>query len=78
MGNVTSGLKICQFIGKIWIESRHTKKRAHTHIHARTQYQNPVCPCDVKGKIKVVPVPFLTEHQAMKVYWGSGGIVPRI
>jgi hypothetical protein len=30
----------------------------------------------VKGKI--VPVLLLTEHHAMKVYWGSGGIVPRI
>jgi len=23
-------------------------------------------------------VPFLTEHHAIKAYWGSGGIVPRI
>jgi hypothetical protein len=30
-----------------------------------------------KGKGKVVPVP-LTEHQAMKAYWGSGCIAPRI
>jgi hypothetical protein len=31
----------------------------------------------VKGK--VVPVLFfLTEHHAMKVYWGSGGIAPFI
>jgi hypothetical protein len=28
----------------------------------------------VKGKV----VLFLTEHHAMKVYWGSGGIAPRI
>jgi hypothetical protein len=26
---------------------------------------------------KVVPV-FLTEHHAMKAYWGSGGIAPLI
>jgi hypothetical protein len=30
-----------------------------------------------KGKGKVVPV-LLTEHHAMKAYWGSGAIVPRI
>jgi hypothetical protein len=23
-----------------------------------------------KGKVKVFPVPFLTEHHAMKAYWG--------
>jgi len=23
-------------------------------------------------------VPFLSEHDAMKAYWGSGGIAPRI
>jgi hypothetical protein len=28
-------------------------------------------------KDKVVPV-FLTEHHAMKAYWGSGSIAPRI
>jgi hypothetical protein len=27
---------------------------------------------------KVVPVIFLTEHYAMKAYWNSGGISPRI
>jgi hypothetical protein len=31
-----------------------------------------------KVKCKVVPVPFLTEHHAMKAYWGSGGVAPRI
>jgi hypothetical protein len=30
-----------------------------------------------KGESKVVPV-LLTEHHAMKAYWGSGGIAPRI
>jgi hypothetical protein len=30
-----------------------------------------------KVKSKVVPL-FLTEHRAMKVYWGSGGIAPLI
>jgi hypothetical protein len=31
-----------------------------------------------KGK-KVVPVLFsLTQHHAMKAYWGSGGIAPHI
>jgi hypothetical protein len=34
--------------------------------------------CIHKGKGKVVPVLFLTEHHAMKAYWGSGGIVPLI
>jgi len=32
----------------------------------------------VKGKGKVVPVLFLTEHHAMKAYWSSGGIALRI
>jgi hypothetical protein len=31
-----------------------------------------------KGKGKVVPMIFLTEHHAMKAYWGSIGIAPRI
>jgi hypothetical protein len=31
-----------------------------------------------KGKGKVVPVLPLTEHHAMKVYWGSGGTAPPI
>jgi len=31
-----------------------------------------------KDKGKVVPVLFLTEHGAMKAYWGSGGIAPHI
>jgi hypothetical protein len=32
----------------------------------------------VKVKSKVVPVLFITEHHAMKAYWGSGVIDPRI
>jgi hypothetical protein len=32
----------------------------------------------IKGKYKVIPVLFLTEHHAMKAYWGSGGIAPCI
>jgi hypothetical protein len=31
----------------------------------------------IQGKGKVVPV-LLTEHHAMKTYWGSGDTVPRI
>jgi hypothetical protein len=31
-----------------------------------------------KCKGKVVLCFFLTEHHAMKAYWGSGGIAPRI
>jgi hypothetical protein len=31
----------------------------------------------VSCKSKVVPVP-LTDHHAMRAYWGSGGIAPRI
>jgi hypothetical protein len=31
-----------------------------------------------KGKGKIVPVLFLTEHHAMQAYWGNGGIAPRI
>jgi len=31
-----------------------------------------------KGKGKDVSVIFLTEHHAMKAYWGSGSIAPLI
>jgi hypothetical protein len=31
-----------------------------------------------KGKGKVVPALFLTEHHTMKTYWVSGGIAPPI
>jgi hypothetical protein len=31
-----------------------------------------------KGKDKIVPALFLTEHHAMKAYWGSGGIAPLV
>jgi hypothetical protein len=31
-----------------------------------------------KGKGKVVPALFVTEHQAMKEYWESEGIAPLI
>jgi hypothetical protein len=31
-----------------------------------------------KGKGKVVAVLFLTEYNAIKLYWGSGGIAPLI
>jgi hypothetical protein len=30
----------------------------------------------VKGKSKVVPTLYLTEHHATKTYWGNGGIAP--
>jgi hypothetical protein len=33
---------------------------------------------EMRNKDKLVPVIFLTQHQAMKTYWGSGGIAPRI
>jgi hypothetical protein len=32
----------------------------------------------VKVKSKTVPLLFLTEHHAMKPYWGSGGTAPPI
>jgi hypothetical protein len=32
----------------------------------------------MKGKGKVVPVPFFNDHNAMKAYWGSGDVAPRI
>jgi hypothetical protein len=33
----------------------------------------------MKGKIgKVVPVPPLNEHHAMKAHWGSGGRAPPV
>jgi hypothetical protein len=35
-----------------------------------------IFPLPLKGK--VVRVLFLTEHHAMKTYWGNGGISPLI
>jgi hypothetical protein len=35
-------------------------------------------PMELNVKGKVVPVLFLTEHHAMKTYWGSGNIAPHI
>jgi hypothetical protein len=32
----------------------------------------------VKVKVKLSLCFFLTEHDAMKAYWGSGGLAPRI
>jgi hypothetical protein len=32
----------------------------------------------LKVKLKLSLWSFLTEHHAMKAYWGSGGIAPRI
>jgi hypothetical protein len=45
-----------------------------------------ITPCEIRrktlwqkqGKGEVDPVIFLTEHHAMKAYWGSGFIAPRI
>jgi len=37
-----------------------------------------VCDHCTKGKGKLVPFLLLTEHHAMKAYWESGGIAPRI
>jgi hypothetical protein len=34
--------------------------------------------CDENSKIKVKLSMCLTEHHAMKAYWGSGGIAPCI
>jgi hypothetical protein len=42
------------------------------------RYTIDIQPGTLKGKGKVVPVLFLTEHHAMKAYWGSGGIAPLI
>jgi len=33
---------------------------------------------NIKGKIKVKLSLCLTKHHAIKTYWGSGGIAPRI
>jgi len=31
-----------------------------------------------REKGKAIPVLFLSEHHAMKAYWGSGGVAPCI
>jgi hypothetical protein len=41
----------------------------HPYIHTHSMVQD-------KGKGKVVPVP--SKHHAIKTYWKSGGIAPRI
>jgi hypothetical protein len=45
-------------------------------IHVHQTVQCDVTYIDDKGKD--APVLFLTEHHAMKAYWGSRGIAPRI
>jgi hypothetical protein len=52
------------------------RARARYSLHRRLG--GPQSQSGHGGKSKVVPVLFLTEHRAMKAYWGSGGIVPRI
>jgi len=32
----------------------------------------------INGKVKLSLCFFLTEHEAMKAYWGNGGIAPII
>jgi hypothetical protein len=57
--------------GNFWIHPRTAdiaNSRTHTDTTLNTQG---------KGKGKAVPV-LLTEHNAMKAYWVSGSIAPRI
>jgi hypothetical protein len=63
------------FIGLWWPETIHThvddSKGRCTHVC--------MCVCWNVSKVKVrLFLCFLTEHQAMKAYWGSGGIALRI
>jgi hypothetical protein len=57
------------------LESHHAKEVLHHKKHTSKNFLI----CRVKCKGKIVPVFFfLTEHNAMKAYWGSGGIDPLI
>jgi hypothetical protein len=55
-----------------------TKQVFSEMIWTRIKYILQMLHCTYyKGKGKV-PALFLTEHHAMKAYWGSGGIAPPI
>jgi hypothetical protein len=49
-----------------------------THSLIPSLHSPYVSPIKRKVKGKIVPVLFLTEHHAMRAYWGSGGIATLI
>jgi hypothetical protein len=58
------------------------KLTAHFHLEPKLRKRGAILlllhTFSCKGKGKVVPALLLTEHHAVKAYWGSGGIAPRI
>jgi hypothetical protein len=70
-----------------WVERRHSMHhetsvyklflRSAIHPLVVTLLPPPTLPL-LKGKSKVKLSLCLTKHHAMKAYWGSGGIAPRI
>jgi hypothetical protein len=54
-------------------EQKDGRKEEWQKYGEKKEWNERVC----KGKGKVVPV-LLTEHHAMKAYWGSGCIAPLI
>jgi hypothetical protein len=46
--------------------------------HGATPCFLVIMPNFTEGKVKVSLVLFVIENHAMKAYWGSGGIAPRI
>jgi hypothetical protein len=46
--------------------------------HGKRKLRGPSCRWEYNIKTKVVPVLLLTEHHAMKAFWGSGGTAPLI
>jgi hypothetical protein len=77
---LATACEIAKIITKRQIPS-HTDVRFHSAIFnlgTRRKFVFVTIQTDSLGKGKVDPVLFLTEHHAVKAYWGSGGIAPGI
>jgi hypothetical protein len=48
----------------------HSTLGRRSSFFQRLDESNPEYPLKPKGKVKIVRVLFLTEHHAMKAYWG--------
>jgi hypothetical protein len=49
-----------------------------SQVLVRVSFQTRYYSARLRVKVKVKLSQFLTKYHAMKAYWGSGGIVPRI
>jgi hypothetical protein len=79
---LTSALTTFNFL-KFIVTEEAPKKTGFKCAMYSPEFSNSICLCTpikvkVKVKGKVVPVLPLTEHHAMKAYWGSRGTAPPI